>query len=181
METAAPRPAIRSRLLINLISIAVPLAVAVILAFPNKLNLGEWTKNLPHLIGTVNSLTTLALIAGLIFIKNNKIELHRVAMLLAFSLGGMFLVCYVTYHLSNPSTKFRGEGFLRYVYFFFLISHILLSLIVLPLVLRAIFFALTRQFPAHKKIVRYAYPVWLYVSISGVIIYLFVYQLFPSK
>lgn len=171
----------RSKLLINALSIAVPLAVAVMLGFPNKLNLGDWTKGLAHLIGGINSLTTLVLIAGLVFIKRNKIELHRTAMATAFALGGLFLICYVLYHVSNPANKFNGEGAVRYVYFFFLISHILLSLIVLPLVLRALFYAVTRQFDRHKKIVKYAYPIWLYVSASGVIVYLLLYQLFPSK
>lgn len=181
MENVAADQAIKSKLLINSISIAIPVAVAVILGFPNKLNLGEWTKGLSHAIGLINSLTTLVLIAGLIFIKKNKIDLHRRAMTTAFVLGGLFLICYVTYHVSNPANKFYGEGAIRYVYFFFLISHVLLSLVVLPLVLRALFFAVTKQFDRHKRIVKYAYPIWLYVSASGVIVYLLLYQLFPSK
>lgn len=181
MATAAAQPEIKSRLLINTISILVPLAVAVMFGFSNKLNLGEWTKILPHFIGGINSLTTLVLIAGLIFIKQKKIELHRIAMTTAFVLGGLFLVCYVTYHISNPANKFSGEGSVRYIYFFFLITHIGLSLVVLPLVLRAMFFALTKQFVRHKNLVKYAYPIWLYVSASGVIVYLLLYQLFPSK
>ena len=99
----------------------------------------------------------------------------------AFSLGAVFLVCYVAYHVSNPANKFTEEGGIRYVYFFFLITHILLSLIVLPLVLRSLFYAVIGQFERHKKIVKYAYPIWLYVSASGVIVYLLLYQLFPSK
>lgn len=181
METTAPRQEIKSRFLINLISIGIPIAVVAMLGLPNKVALGEWTKTLPHVTGVVNTLTTFSLIAGLIFIWKNRIDLHRISMILAFSLGGVFLICYVLYHISNPANRFSGEGFVRYIYFFFLISHILLSFVVLPFVLRAMFYALTRQFAAHKKIVRYAYPVWLYVSISGVIIYLFVYQLFPTK
>lgn len=179
METAADRREIKSKLLINTLSVAVPVAVAVILGFPNKLNLGEWTKSLSHVIGLINSLTTFALIAGLIFIKRREIDLHRIAMTTAFVLGGLFLVCYIIYHISNPANKFNGQGIVRYVYFFFLISHILLSLIVLPLVLRAIVFAYTKQFARHVKVVRYAYPIWLYVSTSGVIVYLMLYQLFP--
>jgi putative membrane protein len=181
MESIAERREIKSKLLINALSIAIPVAVAVILGFPNKLNLGEWTKSLAHAIGGINSLTTLVLIAGLILIKQNKVELHRMAMTIAFSLGILFLICYVTYHISNPANKFTGEGFIRYVYFFLLISHIGLSMIILPLVLRAMFYAVNRQFDLHKKVVRYAYPLWLYVSASGVIIYFLLYQLFPSK
>jgi putative membrane protein len=171
----------KSKLLVNAISIVIPLVVVVILAFPAKLNLGEWTRILPHFIGGINSLTTVALIAGLIFIKQNKVGLHRTAMMTAFALGGLFLICYVAYHISNPANKFSGEGNVRFVYFFFLVTHVGLSLIVLPLVLRALFYALTEQFVRHKNLVRYAYPIWLYVSATGVIVYLMLYQLFPAK
>lgn len=181
MATAAIQGETKSKVLINTISIVIPLAVAVMLAFPNKLNLGEWTRILPHFIGGINSLTTVVLIAGLLFIKQNKVGLHRTAMTTAFALGGLFLICYVAYHVSNPANKFGGEGSVRAVYFFFLITHVGLSLIVLPLVLRAMFYALTGQFIRHKNIVKFAYPIWLYVSATGVIVYLMLYQLFPAK
>lgn len=181
MATIAVQQENKSRFLINTLSIVIPIAVAVMLAFPNKLNLGEWTKNLSHVIGGINSLTTVVLIAGLIFIKKKKIELHRIAMTTAFSLGGLFLICYVTYHISNPANKFNGEGFVRYTYLFLLITHVGLSLIVLPLVLRAMLYAVTRQFTRHKRIVRFAYPIWLYVSVTGVIVYVMLYHLFPAK
>jgi putative membrane protein len=171
----------KSNIFINTISIVVPLVVAILLGVQNKLDLGEWTRGLPHVIGTINTLTTLALILGLVFIKMKKISLHQSMMTLAFGLGGIFLVCYVIYHMTNPSNKFAGEGVVRYVYFFTLITHIGFSLVVLPLVLRAMYYAATRQFAAHKKIVRYAYPIWLYVSVTGVMVYLFVYQLFPAR
>ena len=151
----------QSKLLINIISVVVPLLIAGMLAFPNKLELGTWTKNLPHVIGTVNILTTFALILGLIFIKQGKINLHRISMGTAFSFGGVFLVCYVTYHISNPSNKFSGEGFVRYFYLITLLTHILMSLVVLPLVLRAMYYAITKQFSNHKKIVKFVYPIWL--------------------
>lgn len=181
MENIAVRQERSSLLLINILSVAIPLAVIIMLSFPNKLYLGEWTKNLSHLIGGINSLTSLFLIAGLIFIRKNKVELHRLAMIGAFALGSVFLVCYITYHISNPANKFHGEGFVRYVYFFVLITHILLSMVVLPLVLRAMFFAVTGQFARHKKIAKYAFPIWLYVSVTGVIAYLMLYQLLPAK
>lgn len=171
----------KSKFLINAISIGVPVIVAVLLALPNKLDLGSWTKNLPHIIGLINSLTTLTLILGLIFIKQKNIIRHQAMMTTSFALGGLFLVCYVLYHLSNPSNKFNGEGAIRYFYLFILISHIGFSLVVLPLVLRAMFYAATKQFARHKKIVRFAFPIWLYVSITGIIVYLMIYQLFPSK
>jgi putative membrane protein len=169
----------KSMLLINLLSVVVPVVVAILLSFPNKIDLGGWTKNLSHAIGLVNSLTTVLLIAGLILIKRNKINLHRAVMSAAFSLGALFLICYVTYHVSNPSYKFGGEGLVRYIYLFVLFSHIGLSLVVLPLVLRAMFFAVTGQFDRHKRVVRYAYPIWLYVSATGVVVYLMLYHIFP--
>jgi putative membrane protein len=167
----------KSLLLINVLSIAVPLVVAVLLGLPAKLDLGAWTKNLAHVIGSINTLTTFVLMIGLVFIKQNKVNLHRVMMTTAFVLGALFLVCYVFYHLTTPPTRYNGTGFLRLVYFFFLISHIGLSLVVLPLVLRAMFFAVTNQFTRHKRIVRFAYPIWLYVSMTGVTVYLMAYWL----
>lgn len=181
MVTALPQQESKSKLAINVISIIVPLVVAVMFGFSNKLSLGEWTKNLPHVIGAINLLTTLVLIAGLVFIKQNKINSHRIAMTTAFALGFLFLICYVTYHISNPSNKFNGEGLVKYIYFFLLITHIAFSIIVLPFVLRSMYFAVNGQFDRHKKLVRYAYPIWLYVSATGVIVYLLLYQLFPSK
>jgi len=181
MATAALQSETKSKLLINVISIVVPIAVAVMLAFPNKLNLGDWTGNLSHAIGAVNSLTTIVLIAGLVFIKRKLIDYHRIAMATAFALGGLFLIFYILYHISNPANRFNGEGAIRYVYFFLLITHIGFSLIVLPLVLRAMFYAVTNQFARHRSIVKYAYPIWLYVSATGVIVYLMLYQLFPAR
>lgn len=171
----------RSNFFINAVSIIVPLVVAILLGLPNKLDLGAWTKSLPHVIGTINTVTTAALVLGLVFIKMRRIGAHQAMMTLAFALGGLFLVCYVLYHLTNPANRFTGEGFVRYIYFFTLITHIGFSLVVLPLVLRGMYFAATKQFAAHKRIVRYAYPIWLYVSATGVMVYVFVYQLYPAR
>jgi putative membrane protein len=171
----------RSNNFINIISIIIPLVVAILLGLPAKLDLGGWTRSLPHVIGTINSLTTLALILGFVFIKLKKINLHQSMMTISFGLGGLFLICYILYHLTNPANKFNGAGFVRGLYLFILATHIIFSLVVLPLVLRAMYFAATGQFAAHRKIVRFAYPIWLYVSVTGVLVYLFVYQLFPAK
>jgi len=154
--------------------------VAVLLALPEKADLGEWTKGLPHVIGTVNSVTSVVLLLGLVFVKKGRIELHRYAMSTAFFLGIVFLFSYVTYHLSNPSSKFGGEGLMKALYLVILASHVLFSLIVLPLVLRAMFFAVTGQIESHKRTVRFAYPIWLYVSVTGVAVYLLVHQFYPE-
>ncbi len=171
----------KSTFLINVISVVFPVLIAILLAFPNKLDLGSWTKILPHIIGSINTLTALTLISGLIYIKLGNQKMHRFAMISAFSMGFVFLFCYVTYHVSNPSNKFSGDGLAKGFYLIVLLTHILFSLVVLPLVLRAMYFALTQQFERHKRIVRFAYPIWLYVSITGVIVYLMLYQLFPSR
>lgn len=170
-----------SKLFINIVSIAVPGVVAILLALPNKLDLGNWTKNISHVIGLINGLTTIALILGLVFIKLKKVELHQLMMTISFVLGGIFLVCYVTYHLTNPANKFNGEGTVKGIYLFILITHVGLSLVVLPLVLRAMYYAVKKQFSDHRKIVRFAYPIWLYVSVTGVMVYLMLYHLFPAK
>ncbi|MCR9062452.1 MAG: DUF420 domain-containing protein [Cytophagales bacterium] len=159
---------------INILSVVIPVAVAVLLGIRTKPDLGDWTSNLSFVNAIVNSLTAVCLLLGLVFIKQNKRDAHRIVMTLAFILGGVFLISYVIYHLTNPSTSFGGEGVIRYVYYFILISHIILSLVVLPLVLRAIYFAWQADFVRHKKLVKYAYPIWLYVSITGVLAYLMI-------
>lgn len=161
-------------LVINIVSIAVPLVVALLLGIRTKVDLGSWTKMLPHAIGGINSLTSVALILGYAAIRNRKIAVHRACMSSGIGLGALFLVCYVTYHLSNPSTSYGGTGAMRVVYYSVLISHILMSLVVLPLVLRAFAFAWCGMFEAHRRIARFAFPIWLYVSVTGVLAYLMI-------
>jgi putative membrane protein len=100
--------------------------------------------------------------------------LHKRLMITSFILGIVFLLCYVTYHASVPSTHYQGEGFLKYIYFFLLVTHIITAIIVVPFVLLALFYALQENFFRHRKIVKYAHPLWLYVSITGVIVYLMI-------
>ncbi len=164
----------RSTLVINILSILIPVVVAVLLGIRTKVDLGPWTAVLPHVIGAINSLTSILLVLGMIFLKSGMIQLHRYSMTAAFVLGGLFLVCYVTYHLSNPSTSYGGTGFYMNLYYFVLISHIALSMVVLPLVLRAFFFAITEQFGRHRRVAKFAFPIWLYVSVTGVLVYLMI-------
>jgi putative membrane protein len=160
--------------IINVLAIVIPLAVALLIGIRQKFDLGEWTKILPHVIGVINSLTAILLIAGFYFVKNNNIVAHRQAMTAAFLLGAVFLVCYILYHISNESTPYGGQGIVRPVYYFLLISHILLSIVVVWFVLRAVYFGYTNQISQHRKAVKWALPIWLYVSISGVIVYLMI-------
>ncbi|RRA99019.1 DUF420 domain-containing protein [Larkinella rosea] len=157
--------------LINILAIAIPVVVAVLLGIRQKVDLGSWTTFLPHINAVINSATAVLLVVGLYFIKQKNIAAHRGTMLTAFTLGFVFLVSYVLYHLSNESTPFGGQGLIRPVYYFLLISHISLSIVVVWFVLRAVYFALSGQIAKHKAVVKWAYPIWLYVSITGVIVY----------
>ncbi|MCE7073375.1 MULTISPECIES: DUF420 domain-containing protein [unclassified Dyadobacter] len=160
--------------IINILAIVIPIAVAALLGIRQKVELGAWTKVLPHVIGVINTLTAVFLIAGFYFVKNNNISAHRKAMTGAFLLGAVFLVCYILYHISNQSTPFGGEGVVRPIYYFLLISHITLSIVVVWFVLRAVYFGYTNQIIEHRKAVKWAFPIWLYVSISGVVVYLMI-------
>lgn len=164
----------KNDLIINLVSIAIPLAVAGLLSLPSKIPLGDWTKVLPHFIGVINSTTAISLIIGLIAIKNKNIGAHRKAMGAAVLQGVVFLVLYILYHVANESTKFGGDGLIKIIYLLLLASHIFLSIGVVRLVLMALYHALTGDIEAHKKMVKWAYPIWLYVSVSGVIVYLLI-------
>ena len=161
--------------IINILAVVIPIAVAAILGIRQKVELGQWTKVLPHVIGVLNSLTAILLLLGYYFIRQNNRVAHRQMMTGAFVLGAVFQVCYILYHISNESTPFGGTGsVLRFTYYFLLISHITLSIVVVWFVLRAVYFGYSNQLPEHRKAVKYAFPIWLYVSISGVIVYLMI-------
>jgi putative membrane protein len=157
------------------VSIAVPLVVAILLFMPAKVTtLGDWVYFLPHLNAVINSAASIALIVGLIFIKNKMYTYHGATMTVAFVLGALFLVSYVIYHSAAESTSFGGEGTIRMVYYFLLITHIVLAAVALFPILFAYYYGYTDQRVKHRKVVRFAYPIWLYVSISGVIVYLMI-------
>lgn len=160
--------------ILNIISIAIPVAVALLIGIRTKIDLGLWTKSLPFVIGLINTATSIALLLGLLFIKNKNINGHRLSMFTAFILGALFLITYILYHISNPSTPYGGTGAIKYLYYFLLISHIGSSVLVVRFVLFAMFYALTNQIAEHKKIVTIAYPLWLYVSVTGVIVYIMI-------
>lgn len=160
--------------LVNVLSIAIPVAVAILIGIRTKIDLGSWTKILPHVIGLLNTTTSLTLIAGFVFIKNKNISIHRRMMSLSFIQGSLFLVLYILYHISNASTSYGGDGILRPIYYVLLVSHISLSIGVVWFVLRAVYYALSGQIAEHKKIVKWTFPLWLYVSVTGVIVYLMI-------
>ena len=156
---------------IKVVSVLIPVAVAFLLFMPSKITLfGDWTYKLPHFNAIINSLTSVFLILSFYMIKNKKdVKSHQILNTLSFTLGAIFLISYIIYHSSVESTSYQGDS--RIIYFFFLISHIILSIVVVPFVLFAFYYSLTNQIGKHKKVVKYTFPIWLYVSLSGVIVY----------
>jgi putative membrane protein len=126
---------------------------------------------LPALKAACNALTTLLIVLGLQAIVRGDREAHRRRMLSAFATSTLFLIGYIVYHSLHGETKFPGQGFVRPVYFFILISHIVLSAVALPMILTTFWFALSNQLVRHVKLARWTYPIWLYVSVTGVVIF----------
>jgi putative membrane protein len=158
---------------IALVSIAIPLVIASLFYLkPVGTSVGFDLKILPALNASLNFTTAILLLVGHYFIKRDHIRSHRLCMLTAFGLSALFLISYVTYHSMATETHYGGEGIIRYIYFFILISHILLAATIVPLVLITLIHALRGRFHRHKKIARWTYPLWLYVAITGVIVYL---------
>ena len=160
--------------LIVALSVVIPVAVFVLMVLPEEYRVLDLdVSSLPLFHAVLNGSTAFFLILGFLFVRKGNLKLHKTSMLSAFALSSIFLVSYVIYHYSKESTAFGGEGMIRYVYFFILITHIILATAVVPLALFAIFRGLTNQIDKHKKIVRWAFPIWLYVAITGVLVYLF--------
>lgn len=160
--------------LIKVLSFAIPVVVALLFGIRQKVDLGTWTKILPHLNGLLNSLTAVFLALGFLAIKTSKPALHKRMMTIAFSLGSLFLVSYVLYHFTNQNTSFGGEGAVKIVYYVLLISHVVLAGVVVPFVLYALYYAWTGQFVKHVKVVKWTFPIWMYVSVTGVFVYLMI-------
>ena len=161
---------------IVLLSIAIPVAVAVLF----KVKLRDFGFNvtplsfLPPIYATVNGITAILLVAAVMAIKKGNRKRHEMLMKLAIGCSVAFLVMYVAYHMTAESTKYGGEGVLKYVYFFILITHIFLSIDIIPLVLITYVRALASKFDKHKKIAKITFPIWLYVAVTGVIVYLMI-------
>lgn len=165
--------------IIYILSVVIPIAVGVLMVIP-----GEWKQNLglpegspvsslPLMHAILNGATFVFLLMAVFAIKKNRVTIHRTFMLIALILSSLFLISYVIYHLTHPSARFLGEGAVRYVYFFILISHIILSVPVIPLALLSVYRGWTNDIGRHKKVVKFAFPIWLYVSFTGVLVYLF--------
>ena len=135
---------------------------------------------LPALNAILNSVSAILLITGYFFIRQKNIKAHRTSMISAFVTSTLFLTSYLIYHFSKElgPTRFQGEGIIRPVYFFILLTHTALAIVIVPMVFVTFSHALKKRFDPHRKIARWTLPIWLYVSVTGVIVYLMLYQLY---
>ena len=157
---------------ITVLSIAIPLVVAILFGY--KIPDAKPLSFLPPIYATTNGLTALLLVVAVVAIKNGKLKLHQNLMTICIFLSLAFLVMYVAYHMTSDSTPFGGEGTIKYVYYFILLSHILLSIIIIPLVLITYSKAYLKDFEAHRRWAKYTFPIWLYVAVTGVVVYLMI-------
>ncbi|WP_298418969.1 DUF420 domain-containing protein [uncultured Kordia sp.] len=157
---------------IIILSIAIPLVVAIL--FGVKIEDATPLTFLPPIYATINGITAILLIAAVIAIKNKKVKLHENLMKTCIGLSVAFLAMYVAYHMTSNSTSFGGEGAIKYIYLFILITHIVLSIAIIPLVLITYVKALAKRFDKHRKIAKITFPIWLYVAITGVVVYLMI-------
>jgi putative membrane protein len=155
-----------------ILSIAIPVVVALL--FSVKIPGVERLGFLPPIYASVNALTAVLLVVAVIQIKKGNRQTHEKLMKICILLSAMFLVMYVAYHMTSDSTPYGGEGIWRYIYFVILISHIFLSIGVIPFVLITYVRALTGNFQKHKKIAKFTFPIWLYVAVTGVIVYVMI-------
>ena len=156
---------------IKIVSVAIPVIVAILFGVRVDYELPIF---LPPIYSSLNALTAVLLVLALIAIKSKKIKLHQRLMQTCIALSLVFLVMYIAYHMTTDPTTFGGEGYVKSLYFFILISHILLSIALIPLVLISYVRAFQEEFPAHRKISKITFPIWLYVAVTGVIVYLMI-------
>jgi putative membrane protein len=154
------------------LSVLIPLAVAVLFGMP-KIE-GYDLSFLPPVYATINGVTAVLLVTAVMAIKNGKRPVHERLMKVCIALSAVFLILYLAYHITSESTPYGGAGPVRYVYFFILITHILLSIAVIPLVLFTFVRGLSGNFQRHRALARYTFPIWLYVAVTGVIVYLMI-------
>ncbi|MGD1944853.1 MAG: DUF420 domain-containing protein [Croceivirga sp.] len=157
---------------ITVLSIAIPVVVAILFGY--KIPNVEPLTFLPPIYASINGLTAILLCAAVWAIKRQNRQLHQRLMTTCIALSALFLVMYVAYHMTSESTPFGGEGTIRYIYFFILLSHIALSIIIIPLVLVTYSKTYLKDFESHKVWARYTFPIWLYVAVTGVVVYLMI-------
>ena len=159
------------RKLIIALSISIPVLVAILFRVQVT---GYDLTFLPPIYATINGITAVLLVTAVRAIRNQKQIIHERIMKTCIGLSATFLVMYVAYHMTTPSTPYGGDGPLKYVYYVILISHILLSVAITPLVLFTFSRAISRNFERHRRLAKFTYPIWLYVAVSGVLVYLMI-------
>ncbi|HEV8429657.1 MAG TPA: DUF420 domain-containing protein [Pyrinomonadaceae bacterium] len=142
--------------------------------------MSEYISYLPHLNACLNGTSAILLFSGYRFIKAHNVTAHRACQTAALIVSTLFLVSYLTYHYNHGTTRFQGTGLARPIYFTILTSHTILAIVIVPLVVLTFYRALRKDFVRHRRIARITLPLWLYVSITGVIVYLMLYQIYPS-
>ena len=157
---------------IKIVSVLIPVVVAIL--FTVRIPNVEPLSFLPPIYASINALTALLLVLALRAIKSRKRLLHERLMKVCIGLSLIFLVMYIAYHMTSDPTPFGGEGLIAYLYYSILISHIILSIILIPLVLTSYVRAIQSQFDPHKKIAKITFPIWLYVAVTGVVVYLMI-------
>jgi putative membrane protein len=174
MSQQQPNIALEKKL--NRVAWATTAVVLLLVTFMHRIHFetGIDFSFLPAVYSTLNALTALILLAGLYFIKNKQREKHEKAMTLAMISSLLFLLGYVLYHVTNADTKFLGEGWIRPVYFSLLITHIILAAVIFPFILFTYIRAFTGQFDRHKRLARWVYWFWLYVAVTGPVLYLMI-------
>ena len=181
--TLEPGDYTKYKIILGTLGAVVPLLVAVLFYYKDIFRIAgadHYLHQLPAVNAGLNSLTAVALLVGYYHIRRGNVLAHRAAMLTAFTIGGLFLLSYVAYHSQVPSTHYGGTGALRTLYFVLLLTHISLAAVTVALVLFTIYFALTGQYAKHRAIARWTFPVWLYVSITGVIVYFMIAPYYPA-
>jgi putative membrane protein len=140
----------------------------------------EYIPYLPHVNAFLNATSAVLLIAGYRFIRKLRVDAHRKCQVSAVITSTLFLISYLTYHYYHGDTRFLGQGLVRPFYFAILISHVILAIVIVPLVLITVYRAARGDFIRHKRIARWTLPLWLYVSVTGVIVYLMLYHFYPT-
>ena len=172
MEKIKNRGIGKYKIWVWILSLAIPVVVAIL--FLIKIPNVDSLTFLPPIYATINAITAIVLTFAYLAIKNKNILIHERLMKIAIGLSVIFLIMYVAYHMTSDPTPYGGTGILRTTYYFILISHILLSIGIIPLVLVTYVRAISNLFIEHKKIARYTFPIWMYIAVTGVIIYLMI-------
>ena len=142
--------------------------------------MADFISYLPHVNACLNGTSAVLLFTGYRFIRSRNVVAHRACQVAALIVSVLFLASYLTYHYNHGSTRFQGAGIVRPIYFTILTTHTILAIVIVPLVILTFYRALRNDFARHRRIARITLPLWLYVSITGVIVYLMLYQIYPS-